>query len=62
MALGEFNDKFYADYNAADMPAGKHRYKHKWCIISTRGCGKTAPPQSSYVEHEGCKIPLGVGE
>ena len=29
VALGEFNDKFYADYNAADMPAGKHRYKHK---------------------------------
>jgi len=35
VALGEFNDKYYADYNANLLPAGKH---------STRGYGKTAPP------------------
>lgn len=25
VALGEFNDKYYADYNAANLPPGKHR-------------------------------------
>lgn len=24
VACGEFNDKFYADYNAATLPPGKH--------------------------------------
>jgi len=27
VALGEMNDKFYADYNASNLPPGKHRYK-----------------------------------
>ena len=33
-ALGNINDKYYADYYANLLPDGKH---------STKGCGKTAP-------------------
>jgi poly [ADP-ribose] polymerase len=28
VALGEFNDKYYADYNANLLPAGKHRFNY----------------------------------
>jgi hypothetical protein len=34
VALGNCNDKFYADYYANLLPENKH---------STKGCGKTAP-------------------
>ena len=34
VAMGEMNEKFYADYYASNLPEGKH---------STEGCGKTAP-------------------
>ena len=34
VALGDCNEKFYADFNASLLPPGKH---------STKGVGKTAP-------------------
>lgn len=34
VALGECNEKYYADYYANLLPPGK---------MSTKGCGKTAP-------------------
>lgn len=48
VALGNMNEKFYADYNSASLPAGKH---------STLGVGKTAP--SSSITKEGVIIPNG---
>ncbi|EAS06927.3 poly(ADP-ribose) polymerase family WGR domain protein (macronuclear) [Tetrahymena thermophila SB210] len=54
VALGEMNDKYYADYYASNLPAGKH---------STRGRGKTAPPESSYVTiYDDVQVPVGKGE
>lgn len=53
VALGEYSDKYYADYYAANLPVGKS---------STRGRGKTAPPESSYVTiYDDVKVPLGEG-
>ncbi|CAG9313563.1 unnamed protein product [Blepharisma stoltei] len=53
VAIGTPSEKFFADYNAANLPAGCH---------STKGCGKTAPPETSYVDLEGCKVPAGAGQ
>ncbi|EGR33273.1 hypothetical protein IMG5_057380 [Ichthyophthirius multifiliis] len=53
VACGNFNDKLQADYYASNLPPGKH---------STRGLGKTAPLEGSYIDHEGCKIPIGEGQ
>ncbi|KAL4507011.1 hypothetical protein ABPG72_001804 [Tetrahymena utriculariae] len=54
VALGEMNDKYYADYYASNLPPGKH---------STRGRGKTAPPESSYVHiYDDVQVPIGKGE
>ena len=53
VALGNCNEKMYSDYNAGNLPPDKH---------STKGCGKTAPPVNSYIDHEGMKIPYGKGE
>jgi poly [ADP-ribose] polymerase len=53
VALGECNEKLQSDYNANLLPAGK---------MSTKGCGKTAPPPDSYVDLEGYKVPLGKGQ
>jgi hypothetical protein len=50
VALGNCNDKYNADYYASNLPPGKH---------STRGLGRNAPPEASYVDHEGCKVPFG---
>lgn len=50
VALGETNDKLQADYNAANLPPGKH---------STKGVGKTYPPRTSYVELDGIQVPIG---
>ena len=36
VALGEVNEKLYADYYANLLPEGKQ---------STKGCGKTAPKE-----------------
>jgi len=52
VALGNCNDKLYADYNANQLPADKH---------STKGCGRTAPDESSTITFDGMKIPLGKG-
>ena len=52
VALGNCNEKMFADYNSAVLPPDKH---------STKGCGKTAPPPSSYVNLNGTKIPQGEG-
>ena len=40
VALGDCNEKFYADYYANLLPPGKS---------STKGCGKTAPPGGKYL-------------
>ncbi|OMJ75809.1 hypothetical protein SteCoe_24990 [Stentor coeruleus] len=53
VALGNCNEKLYADYNANLLPDGKH---------STKGCGRNAPPESSYIDLEGTKLPYGEGE
>ena len=44
VALGNYSDKIYADYNANNLPLGTH---------STRGRGKNGPPESSYKELNG---------
>jgi poly [ADP-ribose] polymerase len=53
VALGNINEKFYADYNANNLPPNKH---------STKGCGRTAPSITSYIDHQGTKVPIGKGE
>lgn len=50
VALGEPNEKLYADYYANNLPAGKH---------STKGCGSTAPPEKSYIKFDGMTVPIG---
>lgn len=52
VALGNCNEKLYADSGAALLPPDKH---------STKGCGRTAPLETSYVDLEGVKVPLGEG-
>lgn len=53
VAVGNYNEKIHSDYNAGNLPKGKH---------STKGCGLMAPPEKSYKDFEGCKVPLGPGE
>ena len=53
VALGNCNEKLHADYNANNLPPDKH---------STKGCGRTAPPVNSYIDHQGAKVPIGKGE
>ena len=53
VALGNCSEKFYADYNANNLAPDKH---------STKGCGRTAPPVNSYIDHLDMKIPIGKGE
>jgi hypothetical protein len=50
VALGETNDKFNADFNASNLPAGKH---------STKGVGKSYPPRTSYIDLDGVQVPIG---
>lgn len=52
VALGNPNEKTHSDYNAAKLPKDKH---------STKGCGLTAPPEKTYKDLEGCKVPMGPG-
>ena len=52
VALGEMNPKYYADYNANNLPPGKS---------STMGCGRTGPDPKQTVERDGFKVPLGEG-
>ena len=53
VALGTPNEKLFSDYNAGNLPKGTH---------STKGCGRNAPPESTYVDLDGCKVPLGEGK
>ena len=50
VALGDTNDKTQSDYYANILPPGKH---------STKGCGRSYPPENSYVMLDGMKVPLG---
>lgn len=52
VAIGEPCEKRVADCNAANLPQGKN---------STKGLGRTAPPENSYIDLEGCKVPIGEG-
>lgn len=54
VALGGMNEKYNADYYAANLPPGKH---------STKGVGRTAPSPANEVKMEdGVVIPMGPGE
>ena len=53
VSLGNYNELFTLNFNASNLPEGKH---------STKGCGQTAPHVSSYIELDGVKIPTGKGE
>jgi len=48
--LGEWNEKFYADYYANLLPEGKK---------STKGCGKTAPRADKSEMLGDVKVPWG---
>uniref|UniRef100_A0A8C1NAS1 Poly [ADP-ribose] polymerase n=1 Tax=Cyprinus carpio TaxID=7962 RepID=A0A8C1NAS1_CYPCA len=50
VALGNSNELLDADYNADQLPSGKH---------STRGLGQTAPDPNNYVALDGVTIPMG---
>lgn len=51
VACGESYDLTNADYNASNLPAGKH---------CTKGVGRTGPhPKNEYVHSEGFTIPMG---
>jgi poly [ADP-ribose] polymerase len=50
VALGEVNEKFYADYYANLLPEGKH---------STKGCGRTAPKEGRMLGD--VLVPCGEG-
>lgn len=53
VALGSMNEKFIADYYAANLPPGKH---------STKGVGRTAPnPDNAVKLDDGVVIPMGPG-
>jgi len=52
VALGDCNEKLFADYNASDLPSGKS---------STKGVGRTAPPESSYITNGRARVPIGKG-
>jgi len=54
VALGKMNELLHADYNAANLPPG---------TLSTKGCGKSAPPPNSYIKIDGdIQVPIGKGE
>lgn len=52
VALGESNELFYSDYNAANLPDGK---------LSTKGCGSYGPSEDNFVELDGVTVPMGPG-
>jgi len=55
VALGNCNEKMHADYNAANLPSGKH---------STKGVGRTAPNAGGAKTIDGgdVVVPMGKGE
>lgn len=50
VALGNMNELNHTDYNAANLPEGKH---------STKGCGITYPDESQDVKDGYLTIPCG---
>lgn len=50
VALGNMNELYTADYNAANLPKNKH---------STKGCGRTHPDDKQSVFDDYCEIPSG---
>ncbi len=53
VALGNPRKLFRADPNASNLPPGHN---------STKGVGKTAPPDSTHIQFRKMKVPLGKGE
>jgi poly [ADP-ribose] polymerase len=49
VALGNMRELLHFHYNAGDLPTGFH---------STKGCGGTAPPESSYKKFDGMNVPI----
>lgn len=52
VALGESNELLDADYEANNLPAGKH---------STKGLGQTGPDPKNSVTLDGVTVPMGPG-
>uniref|UniRef100_A0A3Q4HF67 Poly [ADP-ribose] polymerase n=1 Tax=Neolamprologus brichardi TaxID=32507 RepID=A0A3Q4HF67_NEOBR len=52
VALGESNELLDADYEANNLPAGKH---------STKGLGQTGPDHKNSVTLDGVTVPMGPG-
>uniref|UniRef100_A0AAX7TUJ1 Poly [ADP-ribose] polymerase n=1 Tax=Astatotilapia calliptera TaxID=8154 RepID=A0AAX7TUJ1_ASTCA len=52
VALGESNELLDADYEANNLPAGKH---------STKGLGQTGPDHKNAVTLDGMTVPMGPG-
>uniref|UniRef100_A0A3Q3LC20 Poly [ADP-ribose] polymerase n=1 Tax=Labrus bergylta TaxID=56723 RepID=A0A3Q3LC20_9LABR len=52
VALGDCNELLDADYEAANLPAGKH---------STKGLGQTGPDPKNSVTLDGMTVPMGPG-
>jgi poly [ADP-ribose] polymerase len=53
VSLGIPKEYMTTCYEAENVPFGYH---------STKGCGMTGPPESSYIDHKGVKVPIGKGE
>ncbi|KAF1384101.1 hypothetical protein PFLUV_G00138780 [Perca fluviatilis] len=52
VALGDSNELLDADYEASNLPAGKH---------STKGLGQTGPDPKNSVNLDGVTVPMGPG-
>ncbi|XP_038573369.1 poly [ADP-ribose] polymerase 2 isoform X1 [Micropterus salmoides] len=52
VALGDCNELLDADYEASNLPAGKH---------STKGLGQTGPDPKNSVTLDGVTVPMGPG-
>ncbi|XP_028328682.1 poly [ADP-ribose] polymerase 2-like [Gouania willdenowi] len=52
VALGDANELLHADYDANNLPAGKH---------CTKGLGQTGPDPKNSVTLDGATVPLGPG-
>lgn len=52
VALGTPRDLLHSDYNASNLPAGRH---------STKGCGGTGPDPKNFKELDGVPLPMGPG-
>ena len=52
VAIGKPRDLFFADYNAGNLPSGRH---------STKGVGKTAPGEKTKAKFRNMTVPIGPG-